>query len=464
MHPDEPCCAGAAAHHTASMHATRPAHSATQRGTGALRARCPRPSLNRTRARMCSAPTSRHPHPRTHAHAPSARAQVCFKGTLFTPLSKKNTSTQSLNVQLRKDLGLGVNLVHGFSLPNVPTRHTDLDIVVIRCAPPRRAVCACVCVRARACVCVCVCVCARVCVWLCVCAGQRSGVVRRAPPQDGRAAAPGARRRPPRTALCPVVTHTSHTCHTRHTRPTVRTSRASTAGWSTRSWTAWWRASRCGRGVAWRGVVWGVTSRVWRCVCVCVCVCECAAGARPRSHHPAATPQARPRPPPPPPPPHTRAPHTRGQVITEERSLAVAEYAFEFAFMNNRRRVTAVHKANIMKKGDGMFLKASAGGGPDAQQRAPCRRSRGVWLRAAWRRSIHAPRPPATNHTLDTHTATTPLRTHTHTHTHTHARARIHARAHTGVQGGRGALPGHRVHRDDRGQHVHAARVAPAPV
>jgi hypothetical protein len=58
--------------------------------------------------------------------------QVCLKGTLFTPLSKKNTSTQSLNVQMRKDLGLGVNLVHGFSLPNVPTRHQDLDIVVIR--------------------------------------------------------------------------------------------------------------------------------------------------------------------------------------------------------------------------------------------------------------------------------------------------------------------------------------------
>jgi isocitrate dehydrogenase (NAD+) len=57
---------------------------------------------------------------------------VCLKGTLFTPLSKKNTSTQSLNVQMRKDLGLGVNLVHGFSLPNVPTRHQDLDIVVIR--------------------------------------------------------------------------------------------------------------------------------------------------------------------------------------------------------------------------------------------------------------------------------------------------------------------------------------------
>lgn len=45
------------------------------------------------------------------------------------------------------------------------------------------------------------------------------------------------------------------------------------------------------------------------------------------------------------------------QVITEERSRRTAEYAFEFAYLNNRRRVTAVHKANIMKKGDGMFIK-----------------------------------------------------------------------------------------------------------
>lgn len=52
-------------------------------------------------------------------------------------------------------------------------------------------------------------------------------------------------------------------------------------------------------------------------------------------------------------------PMSCSQVITEERSLAVAEYAFEFAYLNNRQRVTAVHKANIMKKGDGMFLKVS---------------------------------------------------------------------------------------------------------
>ena len=61
------------------------------------------------------------------------RNRVCLKGTLFTELSKKNTSTQSLNVQMRKDLDTYVNLVHGFSIPGLVTRHHDLDIVVIRC-------------------------------------------------------------------------------------------------------------------------------------------------------------------------------------------------------------------------------------------------------------------------------------------------------------------------------------------
>jgi isocitrate dehydrogenase (NAD+) len=46
------------------------------------------------------------------------------------------------------------------------------------------------------------------------------------------------------------------------------------------------------------------------------------------------------------------------KVITRSGSLRIAEYAFETAFLNNRKRVTAVHKANIMKMVDGEFLKA----------------------------------------------------------------------------------------------------------
>ena len=36
------------------------------------------------------------------------------------------------------------------------------------------------------------------------------------------------------------------------------------------------------------------------------------------------------------------------KVITREASLRIAEYAFEFAYLSGRKKVTAVHKANIM--------------------------------------------------------------------------------------------------------------------
>ena len=44
------------------------------------------------------------------------------------------------------------------------------------------------------------------------------------------------------------------------------------------------------------------------------------------------------------------------KVITREASKRVAEYAFQYATDNNRSRVTCVHKANIMKMSDGLFL------------------------------------------------------------------------------------------------------------
>lgn len=36
------------------------------------------------------------------------------------------------------------------------------------------------------------------------------------------------------------------------------------------------------------------------------------------------------------------------KLITEDASRRVAEYAFKYAKDNNRKKVTAVHKANIM--------------------------------------------------------------------------------------------------------------------
>ncbi|CAO1634657.1 unnamed protein product [Sympodiomycopsis kandeliae] len=46
------------------------------------------------------------------------------------------------------------------------------------------------------------------------------------------------------------------------------------------------------------------------------------------------------------------------KLITLEASERVARYAFHHAQQNGRNRVTAVHKANIMKMSDGMFLHA----------------------------------------------------------------------------------------------------------
>ena len=44
------------------------------------------------------------------------------------------------------------------------------------------------------------------------------------------------------------------------------------------------------------------------------------------------------------------------KIITETASTRIARYAFEYARRHGRRRVTAVHKANIMKLSDGLFL------------------------------------------------------------------------------------------------------------
>jgi isocitrate dehydrogenase (NAD+) len=47
------------------------------------------------------------------------------------------------------------------------------------------------------------------------------------------------------------------------------------------------------------------------------------------------------------------------KIITERASTRIARFAFEYATANDRTRVTAVHKANIMKLGDGMFLEST---------------------------------------------------------------------------------------------------------
>jgi isocitrate dehydrogenase (NAD+) len=46
------------------------------------------------------------------------------------------------------------------------------------------------------------------------------------------------------------------------------------------------------------------------------------------------------------------------KIITRAASERIARYAFEYAVANGRHKVTAVHKANIMKLSDGLFLES----------------------------------------------------------------------------------------------------------
>lgn len=46
------------------------------------------------------------------------------------------------------------------------------------------------------------------------------------------------------------------------------------------------------------------------------------------------------------------------KVITRNKSKRIAKFAFDFAKRYNRKKVTAIHKANIMKLTDGLFLKS----------------------------------------------------------------------------------------------------------
>lgn len=49
------------------------------------------------------------------------------------------------------------------------------------------------------------------------------------------------------------------------------------------------------------------------------------------------------------------------KIITRKGSERIVRFAFEFALREGRRKVTAVHKANIMKCTDGLFLSVARG-------------------------------------------------------------------------------------------------------
>jgi len=47
------------------------------------------------------------------------------------------------------------------------------------------------------------------------------------------------------------------------------------------------------------------------------------------------------------------------KIITEKASTRISRFAFEYARNNQRKKVHAIHKANIMKLSDGLFLRCS---------------------------------------------------------------------------------------------------------
>src|SRR5262249_7048472 len=47
------------------------------------------------------------------------------------------------------------------------------------------------------------------------------------------------------------------------------------------------------------------------------------------------------------------------KIITERASTRIARFAFQHAQRNGRKRVTAIHKANIMKLSDGLFIESA---------------------------------------------------------------------------------------------------------
>src|SRR5437773_4106744 len=56
------------------------------------------------------------------------------------------------------------------------------------------------------------------------------------------------------------------------------------------------------------------------------------------------------------------------KIITEKASTRIAHFAFDFALSENRKKITCVHKANIMKMSDGLFLECFHKVGKDHPQ------------------------------------------------------------------------------------------------
>jgi isocitrate dehydrogenase (NAD+) len=60
------------------------------------------------------------------------RNRVLLKGIISSPLHSSEGILQTLNMRIRRQLDLFANVVHITSLPGFETRHSNLDIVIIR--------------------------------------------------------------------------------------------------------------------------------------------------------------------------------------------------------------------------------------------------------------------------------------------------------------------------------------------
>ena len=71
------------------------------------------------------------------------------------------------------------------------------------------------------------------------------------------------------------------------------------------------------------------------------------------------------------------------KIITERASTRIARFAFDYARRLGRRRVTAIHKANIMKMRDGLFIRCGPRRRGGVSRRGLRRTDRGRRLHAS---------------------------------------------------------------------------------
>ena len=61
------------------------------------------------------------------------------------------------------------------------------------------------------------------------------------------------------------------------------------------------------------------------------------------------------------------------KIITEKASTRIARFAFEYARKHGRKKIHAIHKANIMKLSDGLFLTSARAVAAEVSRRSNTR-------------------------------------------------------------------------------------------